>query len=129
MTSTDAPLVIQFVTGSRLHREQSRPSHFPIVGNGPPGTFVLLPSALRVSLPTDQIVAADETTRGVAVAFGGMRFTGRDAGGSLTFARVRDLWPEALLSPDRSWTMILDPAWVNAVHQDGTQVWPEGGPA
>ena len=35
-----APLVIEFVTPASLWREPDRPSGLPIVGNGPPGTFV-----------------------------------------------------------------------------------------
>ena len=90
--------------------------------NGPPGTFVLL-AGVRVSLPTDQIVAIDETGGTVTVGFGGMRFTGMEDG-RLAFVRVRDLWPEERLSPARSWTMSLEPHWVTAVREGGRQVWP-----
>lgn len=117
-----APLVVTFASGSSLQREQDRVSHFPIHRNGPPGTFVRL-AGVRISLPTDQIVGIDETSGAVAVAFGGMRFTGVE-GGRLTFARVRDLLPEDQLSPDRSWTMTLETGWVESVQQDGRQVWP-----
>jgi hypothetical protein len=41
------------------------------VEDGPPGTFVLFPHGLRVSLPTDQIVAADDDGGRARVAFGG----------------------------------------------------------
>lgn len=110
-------LRIVFAPGSTLRSETDRPSDLPIVRNGPPGTFVLLPG-VRVSLPTDQIVDVDERGDGVAVTFGGFVFDGlRD--GRLTFSRVRDLRPEHELSPDRSWTMLLDPAWVTSVDQDG----------
>ena len=90
--------------------------------NGPPGTFVLL-AGIRISLPTDQIVAINETAGAVTIGFGGMRFTGVE-GGRLTFVRVRDLWPEERLSPDRSWTMTLETPWVSSVHQNGRQAWP-----
>jgi hypothetical protein len=90
--------------------------------NGPPGTFVHLGN-VRVSLPTDQIVSTDDTGGAVIVGFGGMHFTGIDDG-RLTFARIRDLWPEERLSPDRSWTMTLEVEWVASVHEEGTQVWP-----
>lgn len=53
-------LVIDFTAPSALLREQNRMSMLPILGNGPPGTFVLFPG-YRVSLPTDQIVFADDT--------------------------------------------------------------------
>ena len=119
------PLVIRFAPGARLYRERDRPSHFPIHRNGPPGTFVVF-GTLRVSLPTDQIVFAEETGDAVAVGFGGFRFDGsRD--GSLVFSRVHDLLPEEELSPDRSWTMTLDPSWVAAIDVDGVRAWPVQG--
>ena len=120
-------LVIEFTAGSSLEREQDRPSQLPIHRNGPPGTFVRL-GALRISLPTDQIVRADERDGAVVVGFGGMHFTGvRD--GRITFARVRDLWPEDQLSPARSRTMMLDPGWVTSVHENGCAVWPVPEPS
>ena len=118
-----APLVVAFATGSSLDREQDRASDLPIVRNGPPGTFVRLAGGVRVSLPTDQIVATDDSRGAVAVGFGGMRFTGVQDG-RLTFVRVRDMWPEERLSPARSWQMTLEPAWVASVHESGLQVWP-----
>src|SRR5438132_13045586 len=65
-------LLIDFVAPTALLREEHRPSTLPIVGNGPPGTFVLFPNGLRVSLPTDQIVFADDTGGHARVGFGGM---------------------------------------------------------
>lgn len=115
-------LVVEFAAGSSLDREKDRPSQLPIHRNGPPGTFVRLGS-LRISLPTDQIVRADEHGGAVVVGFGGMRFTGVQDG-RITCARVRDLWPEHLLSPARSWTMTLEPGWVTSVYEDGCRVWP-----
>jgi hypothetical protein len=121
---TDAPplLLIEFAAGSSLDREQDRPSQLPIYRNGPPGTFVRLGN-VRISLPTDQIVRADECNAGVIVEFGGMRFTGVDDD-RITFDRVRDLWPERELSPARSWKMTLDRRWVASIHENGLQVWP-----
>jgi hypothetical protein len=116
------PLVVAFAAGSVLHREADRPSDLPIVRNGPPGTFVML-DGVRISLPTDQIVGAFDAGGAVTVAFGGMRFTGV-AGRRLAFRRIRDLLPEEQLSPDRSWTMTLEPHWVATVHDGGRQVWP-----
>src|SRR5262245_15550728 len=52
-------LEIEFARGTTILREADRPSHFPILRNGPPGTFVVFPHGLRVSLPTDQIVTSD----------------------------------------------------------------------
>jgi len=117
-----APLVIEFAAGSALLREHDRKSDLTILRNGPPGTFVHL-GDVHISLPTDQIVMSEERADSVSMGFGGMRFVGiRD--GRLTFQRVRDLRPEEELSPDRSWTMTLEPHWVAAIHEDGRQVWP-----
>jgi hypothetical protein len=115
------PLTIRFAPGSTLVREQDRPSDLPIHRNGPPGTFVVLPG-WRVSLPTDQIVFADDSAGAACVAFGGFRFDGlRD--NVLTFTRVRDLEPEERLSPARSFVMRLDPAWVDWIEADGAIAW------
>jgi hypothetical protein len=119
------PLLIHFIAPTTLLREQHRTSTLPIVGNGPPGTFVLFPNGLRVSLPTDQIVFADETSGSVRVAFGGMQFIGLEAG-RLVFIRARELFPEDQLSPDRSHTMRLDPKWVANISVDGRSMWPAG---
>lgn len=117
------PLLIVFASGARLVREAERPSDLPIHRNGPPGTFVIF-DTLRVSLPTDQVVLAENVNGTVTVGFGGFQFDGmRDA--RLVFSRVRDLLPDSQLSPDRSWTMALQPEWVSAIHADGVQVWPD----
>lgn len=116
------PLLVEFAAPSSLLVERHRSSPLPIIGNGPPGTFVLLPDGLRVSLPTDQIVFADDAGGCVRVGFGGMHFRGAE-GGQLVFARVRELYPEDRLSPDRSHTMRLEPRWVTAVSVHGTRVW------
>jgi hypothetical protein len=119
----DVPLVIDFVTPSSLLRERDRASALPIVGNGPPGTFVVFPAGLKVSLPTDQIVLAAEVDGHVRAGFGGMRFVGVEDG-QLTFVRFRELLPEDQLSPARSQTMRLDPQWVSTVLANGARVWP-----
>lgn len=103
-------------------RERHRDSKLPIVGNGPPGTFVCFADGFRVSLPTDQIVFADDSLGYAQVGFGGMEFVGVDEG-RLTFMRVRELHPEDELSPARSHLMRLDPAWVSAITVDGKRVW------
>ena len=118
-----APLVIDFATPTSLEREQHRPSQLPIVGNGPPGTFVLFPGGFKVSLPTDQIVFADDSAGHVRVGFGGMQYVGMEEG-QLAFARVRELAPDDQLSPDRSHKMLLNPAWLAAISVDGRPVWP-----
>ncbi len=49
-------------------------------------------------MPTDQIVFANDGGGAAHVGFGGMSFEVIE-GGQLVFLRVRDLQPEALLSP------------------------------
>jgi hypothetical protein len=121
----DIPLLIDFAAPSSIFRETDRISTLRIIGNGPPGTFVLFPNGFRVSLPTDQIVFADDTGGHARVGFGGMQFVGSDAG-HLVFVRIRELRPEDELSPARSHTMRLDSQRVAAVLVDGCPVWPDG---
>ena len=123
----DIPLVIDFAAPTSLLREQDRASALPIIGNGPPGTFVLFPNGLRVSLPTDQIVFADDTGGHARVGFGGMRFVGSEEG-HLVFVRIRELFPEDQLSPARSHKMRLDPQWVATISVNGRPVWTAGWP-
>lgn len=117
------PLIIDFVAPTAVLREQHRRSALPILGNGPPGTFVLFPNGFRVSLPTDQILSADDRGGHARVGFGGMRFVGLQDG-RLVFARIRELYPEEQLSPARSHIMRLDPQWVATIAVDGRPVWP-----
>jgi hypothetical protein len=106
----DIPLLIDFVTPSSIFREHNRISPLRIIGNGPPGTFVVFPDGLRVSLPTGQIVFADDTDGHARVGFGGMQFVSAEEG-HLVFMRIRELLPEDQLSPARSHTMLLDSHW------------------
>jgi hypothetical protein len=115
------PLLIDFTAPSALLREQSRMSMLPILGNGPPGTFVLFPG-YSVSLPTDQIVFAEDTGGHARIEFGGMQFVGCEDG-QLVFVRVRELFPEDQLSPARSHVMRLDPRCVAALSVDGQTIW------
>jgi hypothetical protein len=119
-------VLIQFVPETTICREPELPQGLPILRNGPPGTFVLFPDGLRVSLPTDQIVSCDIHNGAACVGFGGMRFAGLEEG-RLIFHRVRELLPEERLSPDRSHVMVLDPAWVSSVVVDGERVFPHNG--
>jgi hypothetical protein len=112
-------LLIEFVPGSRIEREQEHTPGLPIVGNGPPGTFVHFASGRRVPLPTDQIVLVE----GVCVSFGGMSFFGLERD-QLVFHRVRDLVPANQLSPERRSRMTLEPEMVAAIFVDGKLVWP-----
>jgi hypothetical protein len=115
----DISLVIEFVTPTSFLLERDRASELPIVRNGPPGSFVLFPDGLRVSLPTDQIVFADDVAGCVRVGFGGMRYVGCEDG-QLVFVRFRELHPEEHLSPARSHTMRLDARWVAAITAPGS---------
>ena len=124
----DIPLLIDFAAPTSLLREQNRLSTLPIIGNGPPGTFVLFPDGLRVSLPTDQIVFADDTGGHARIGLGGMRFVGSQEE-QLVFVRVSELLPEHQLSPARSGKMLLDTRWVATVSVDGLPVWCAGSPA
>jgi hypothetical protein len=99
-----------------------RISTLPILGNGPPGTFVLFPDRFRISLPTDQIVFAEDRGGHAQVGFGGMEFVG-PADGQLVFVRVREVLPPEQLSPDRSHVMRLDQRWVDSISLDGRVVW------
>jgi hypothetical protein len=121
------PLLVEFVRPATLQREAHRASALPILGNGPPGTFIVFPRGLRVSLPTDQIVFADDTGGRVRVGFGGMEFTGEEDG-RLVFRRVRELHPEEQLSPARSHRMLLEPHWVDHVLVYGRRAWTTAGP-
>jgi len=119
------PLLIEFAESTSLLLQQDRRSQLPIVGNGPPGTFVVFPHGLRVSLPTDQIVFADDSRGYARVGFGGMRFVGAQDG-QLVFVRFRELQTEAQLSPARSHEMRLDARWVAAISVNGGPVWRVG---
>jgi hypothetical protein len=118
----DIPLIIDFATPSSIFREHHRISPLRIIRNGPPGTFVVFRDGLRVSLPTDQIVFADDAGGHARVGFGGMQFVGAEEG-HLVFTRIRELFAEDQLSPARSHTMLLDSHWVATVSADGRPIW------
>jgi hypothetical protein len=117
------PLLIEFVPGTRITREPEVVSKLPILQNGPPGTSVVFRDGAEVPLPTDQIVFAEDGRGAAQVGFGGMSFAGIE-GGELVFLRVRDLQPEALLSPQRGRRMTLEPRMVASIAVDGRVVWP-----
>lgn len=117
------PLFIEFVAGTRITREPDVVSQLPILQNGPPGTSVVFGDGSEVPLPTDQIVFAEDDAGSARVGFGGMSFAGVDSG-ELVFLRVRDLQPEALLSPQRGRRMTLEPRMVASIAVDGRVVWP-----
>ena len=114
--------VVEFVAGSRVEREAAFTSRLPVVGNGPPGTFVRFADGGRVPLPTDQIVLAEDAHGAARSGFGGMRFDGVE-GGLLTFRRERDLAPEHELSPERRARMTLELRTVTAVFVDERLAW------
>jgi hypothetical protein len=97
----DVPLLIEFAPHTSFYRERERVSQLPIIRNGPAGTFVVFPRGLRVSLPTDQIIFADDTGGYARVGFGGMQFAGSEEG-RLVFVRIRELFPEDCAGVSRS---------------------------
>src|SRR5438552_1405432 len=120
------PLLVEFILGSTLERDPERAPHptaLPIVGNGPPGTFVHFADGRRIPLPTDQIVLAEHDTGSARVGFGGMRFGGLE-GEFLVFHRVSDVLPESELSPERGRRMTLAPDMVTAIFVEGRLAWP-----
>lgn len=121
--SNHLPLLIEFVPDTRIWREPQVVPKLPILQNGPPGTFIVFKDGRRVSLPTDQIVFAENTEERARVGFGGMRFDGIDAG-YLVFLRVRDLQPPETLSSERSYRMTLKPTMVSTIYVDGHEAWP-----
>ena len=124
-TQESSPLVfrvVEFVPGSRVHKERLFVPGLAVVQNGPPGTFVTFVDGRRVPLPTDQIVLAQDEGGAARVGFGGMRFEGIDQG-LLTFRRVRDLVAEHELSPERGRRMTLDPRMIAAVFMEGRLAW------
>lgn len=123
----DVPLLIEFAPQTSLCRERDLVSQLPIVRNGPAGTFVVFPGGVRVSLPTDQIVFADDTGGCARVGFGGMSFAGLEEG-LLIFFRVHELHPEEQLSPARSHKMMLEPHLVSSIRVRGRIAWSPGGP-
>jgi hypothetical protein len=117
------PLLIEFAPGSRVYRQRLAAGRLHIVQNGPPGTFVLFTDGAKVPLPTDQIVFAENGGGRARVGFGGMSVGGME-NGELVFHRVRDLWPEERLSPERARRMTLEPRMVASIAVDGHLVWP-----
>jgi hypothetical protein len=114
--------LVEFVPGSRVHKERPHVPSLAVVQNGPPGTFVTFVDGRSVPLPTDQIVLAQDEGGATRVGFGGMRFEGIDKG-LLTFRRVRDLFAEHELSPERGRRMTLDPKMIAAVFMEGRLAW------
>jgi hypothetical protein len=122
---SEFPLLIEFVAETRLERDPDLVPKLPIVQNGPPGTRVVFADGSKVPLPTDQIVFADDTKGSARVGFGGMSFEGLEEGFIVCY-RVRELQPEALLSPGRGRRMTLKPEMVAAIYVDDRKVWPRG---
>jgi hypothetical protein len=121
-TIPESPLLVEFVPRTRVYREPDATPKLPIVHNGPPGTFVIFGSGARVSLPTDQIVFADDSSGAACIGFGGMHFEGM-CDGQLVFRRVREIWPDELLSPQRGRRMTLEPQMVASIYVGGREVW------
>lgn len=119
----DPPLRIRFVENTRLRREAAFSSGLPIIGNGPPGTFVVFPNGREVPLPTDQIVASDDDSGAALVSFKKLHFDGLERG-QFVFRRIKELWPDEQLSSERSRKMTLRVDMVAAIFVSGVLVWP-----
>jgi hypothetical protein len=60
--------VVEFVPGSRVHKDRPFVTGLAVVQNGPPGTSVTFVDGRSVPLPTDQIVLAQEEGGSARVA-------------------------------------------------------------
>lgn len=119
-------VLIEFVAGSHVVREPEVEAKLPIVRNGPPATFVIFPSRRRkISLPTDQIVRAEDSDGAARIELGGMRYAGIEDN-KFVFHRERDLAPIETLSPERGMKMTLELGMVASIIADGRRVWPHG---
>ncbi len=119
------PLVIEFISGTKIVREQVVASTLPVFRNGPPATHIVFPNGSKIPLPTDQIVSFEDGVGYAIVGFGGMAFDGlKDA--RLLFRRVQEVRREEDLSPERSNFMTLEPAMVTLIYARGKFVWCDG---
>jgi hypothetical protein len=118
------PVIVTFVSGSRLLRESPYTPALPILKNGPPGTFIRFDDGTLVPIPTDQIVDSCEKENRAEVTFGGMMFVGIEDG-ELVFHRVKEMQPQELLSPQRGVRMTLSPSMVITIQAGDHYVWPE----
>jgi hypothetical protein len=68
MTRVNAyPLLIEFVSGTRITREPEVVSKLPILQNGPPGTSVVFGDGAEVPLPTESM-AGNSSSCGFATS-------------------------------------------------------------
>lgn len=121
------PLVVEFVKGSKIRQDEPAESPLPVLYSSPPGTYVTLPSGREIPIPTDQIVLEEQNESSLRIGLGGMSFEGVE-NEHLVFWRVRDLWPEEKLSPERSLKMTLHPESVKSIIWNGQRVWPKPKP-
>ncbi|HAR43546.1 MAG TPA: hypothetical protein DCS07_13110 [Bdellovibrionales bacterium] len=114
MKKIQAPVVIEFIPGSRvMNEEQKQPHH----------TWISFSHGEPITVPTDQIIHCEDAHGAARVGLGGMSFEGLE-NEKLVFWRVRDLYPEETLHPERAIKVSLDTSRVATVHMQGTQVWP-----
>ena len=123
--NNDLPLQIEFISGTKVLREPEVEGGLPVLKNGPPGTSILFLDGSQVPLPSDQIVEAIDSEGAAVVGFGGMEFT-EVKDGCLHFKRVKDLWPEEKLSPERGRKMTLLTSQVQCVSSYGSVLWLSG---
>lgn len=117
------PLVVEFVTGTSIEKEEKVESPLPILRNGLPGTFVRFPNGRKIGVPSDQVVLSEDDHGAARLGFGGMSFEGME-GEHFVFWRVKDLLPEEQLSMERGHKMLLEPAMISSIRVRGSQVWP-----
>ena len=122
----ESATTLEFAAGSRIQRAPSVRTQLPLVRNGQPPTHVVFADKQGISLPTDQIVSADDSRGYARVTFGGMRFEGVEEG-LLAFRRVREVLPEHELMPERGRLLRIDPPRVSRVLAGPNVVWPDGG--
>jgi len=114
MKKTQAPVVIQFIAGSKVLSPQLQEPHH---------TWINFSKGDPIPMPTDQIIHYEDAHGAARVGLGGMSFEGIE-NDRLVFWRVRDIYPEENLHPERAMKVTLDPSKVASVHLQGTQVWP-----
>lgn len=117
------PVVIEFLPGSTLkHPEIALNNDDPHYRVNPQST-VHFSNGAQISVPADQIVLHEYTDKQVRIGLGGMSYEGIE-NDQLVFWRVKDLFPEEELHPQREMKFTIDLNLVSRIQIHGTQVWP-----
>jgi len=118
MSVSKIPLVIEFVPGSRLHRESS------LTTGQADSTVIRFGDGQEVPVPGDQVVMDEEREGSTRIGLGGMSFEGVEKE-RFVFWRVRDIHPEPYELPPTSDKLTLDPGLVSRIWLQGEQVYPK----